>query len=287
MYLSDKIKYKVFILNSYNTKQIKGVYAMKMNELKLVYFSPTGTTRRVVMEAASAIDLKSVSYDLTVHKEKKPSLKFKNNDFVIFGIPVYAGRVPATFLEYFENLSGKDTPAALIATYGCREYEDALLELKTEVESRGFQVIGAAAFPTEHSIVRSIGLGRPNKEDLKAIADFGVQLNRRLHSETSFDNIHITVPGNTPYRKAGSAALVPKVDVTMCTECGVCAKNCPTGAIDPKVPKKTDKKKCIGCQKCLRSCKQKARYVSGTKLKILTGKLNKVCQSDKKEEIFF
>ena len=32
---------------------------MKMNELKLVYFSPTGTTRKVIMEAASGIDLKS------------------------------------------------------------------------------------------------------------------------------------------------------------------------------------------------------------------------------------
>ncbi len=259
---------------------------MKMNELKLVYFSPTGTTRKVIMEAASGIDLKSVSYDLTVHKEKKPSLKFKSNDFVIFGIPVYAGRVPATFLEYFVNLSGKDTPAALIATYGCRQYEDALLELKNEVEGRGFKVIGAAAFPTEHSIVRSIGLGRPNKQDLNTIADFGIQLNRRIHSEASFDKINITVPGNTPYKKPGAAALAPKVDVYACTLCGSCAKSCPAGAIDPKDPKKTDKKKCISCQKCVRSCKQKARYVSKTKLRILASKLNKVCQSDKKAEIF-
>ena len=259
---------------------------MKMNELKLVYFSPTGTTRKVIMEAAANIDLKSVSYDLTVHKEKKPSLKFKSNDLVLFGIPVYAGRVPAVFLEYFEALSGQGTPAALIATYGCREYEDALLELKNEVESRGFKVIGAAAFPTEHSIVRSIGLGRPNKQDLKEIADFGKQLSRRIHTESSFEPFNISVPGNTPYRKAGAASLTPKVDVTMCTECGACAKSCPAGAIDTKDPKKTNKKKCISCQKCLRSCKQKARYVSSTKMKLLTGKLNKVCQSGKKADIF-
>ncbi len=31
---------------------------MKMNELKLVYFSPTGTTRKVITEAAANIDLK-------------------------------------------------------------------------------------------------------------------------------------------------------------------------------------------------------------------------------------
>ena len=61
---------------------------MKTTELKLVYFSPTGTTRRVIMEAARQIDLKSVSFDLSVHKEKKPVLQFDETDFVLFGIPV-------------------------------------------------------------------------------------------------------------------------------------------------------------------------------------------------------
>lgn len=259
---------------------------MKMNELKLVYFSPTGTTRKVVMETAKNIHLKSVSYDLSVYKEKKPSLRFKENDFVLFGIPVYAGRVPDIFLQYFENLSGKNTPAALIATYGCREYEDALLELKNEVEQRGFKVIGAAAFPTEHSIVRSIGRGRPNKNDGKTIADFGIRLNRRITSCEAFQDIQITVPGNMPYRKPGSAGLVPKTDVNLCSECKACAKACPAGAISFTDPKKTDKKKCISCQKCVRSCKKKARYVSELKMKLLSGKLNKVCQSDKEAEIF-
>ena len=259
---------------------------MKINELKLVYFSPTGTTRRVIMEVAKNIDLKSVSFDLSIHKDKKPSLGFKENDFVLFGIPVYGGRVPKVFLQYFDNLSGNHTPAALVATYGCREYEDALLELKDEVEKRGFKVIGAAAFPVEHSIVRSIGLGRPNKNDMKTIADYGNKLNRRLISSDPFDDIQITVPGNTPYRKPGSAGLVPKTDINLCTECGSCVKACPAGAISEKDPKKIDKKKCINCQKCVRNCKQKARYVSEMKLKMLTSKLNKVCQSDKTADIF-
>ena len=94
---------------------------MKMNELKLVYFSPTGATRKAVMEAARSIDLKSVSFDFSVYKEKKPTLKFAHNDFAIFAIPVYYGRVPALFMEYLQNISGDNTPAALIATYGCRE----------------------------------------------------------------------------------------------------------------------------------------------------------------------
>ena len=44
----------------------KGEFFMKMNELGLVYFSPTGTTRKVIMETARNIDLKSVSYDLSL-----------------------------------------------------------------------------------------------------------------------------------------------------------------------------------------------------------------------------
>ena len=85
---------------------------MKMNELKLVYFSPTGTTRKVIMEVARNIDLKSVSFDLTIHKEKRAPLQFKKDDFVLFGIPVYSGRVPKTFLEYFDGLNGDSTPSA-------------------------------------------------------------------------------------------------------------------------------------------------------------------------------
>lgn len=260
---------------------------MKMNELKLVYFSPTGTTRKVIMEVAKNIDLKSVSFDLTIHKEKKPLLSFKKDDFVLFGIPVYSGRVPATFLEYFSELKGDNTPAALVATYGCREYEDALLELKTELESRGFKVIGAAAFPTEHSIVRSIGLGRPNKADMKTIADYGIQLNRRLKQEESFEHCTPQIPGNTTYRKYSKVPLTPFANVNRCTECGACAKLCPTGAISTKDPKKTNKKTCISCLKCVRSCKQKARSVSDFKLKMATRKLTKVCKNEKQADVFY
>ena len=70
---------------------------MKMNELKLIYFSPTGTTHKVVMETARSIDLKSVSFDLTIKKDLKPVAKFAPNDFALFAIPVYYGRVPALF----------------------------------------------------------------------------------------------------------------------------------------------------------------------------------------------
>ena len=255
--------------------------------MKLVYFSPTGTTRKVIMELAKNIDLKSVSFDLSIHKEKKPALNFRNNEVAVFGAPVYSGRIPATYLEYFENLSGDNTPAVITVTYGCREYEDALLELKNEVESRGFKVIAAAAFPVEHSLSQNIGARRPNKDDMKVIDEFGVKVNRLLKQEESFDAIDVKVPGNNPYRKYGSPAFTPKADVELCTKCAECAKVCPTGAIDPKKPKKVDKKKCIGCLKCVRFCPHKARYVSQRKQDALTKKLQSLCDNNKQAEMFF
>ena len=87
---------------------------MKINELKLVYFSPTGTTRRVIMETARHIGLKSVSFDFSVYKAKKPVLKFAENDFALFAAPVYGGRVPALFTEYLENVTGKALPLLLL-----------------------------------------------------------------------------------------------------------------------------------------------------------------------------
>lgn len=259
---------------------------MKMNELKLVYFSPTGTTRKTVMETARSIDLKSVSFDLSIYKEKKPVLKFAANDLALFAVPVYGGRVPALFTEYLANISGNNTPAALIVTYGCREYEDALLELKETVEKNGFKVIGAAAFPAEHSIVPMIGARRPNKADMKVISEFGLEINRRIRKEESFDHFDIQVPGNTPYRKYSKNALIPKADIGLCTECKACAKACPAGAISVKDPKKTDSRKCIGCLRCVRFCKQNARSVNSLKLRIAENKLKKVCQSDKQADIF-
>lgn len=259
---------------------------MKLRELRLVYFSPTGTTRKLIMETARNIEGKSVSHDFSVYKDKKPVLRFSDTDFALFAFPVYYGRVPSLFMEYLQNISGEGTPAALIAAYGCREYEDALLELKTELEQRGFHVIGAAAFPTQHSIVPEIGARRPNKNDLKTAAEYGTALNRKLKKEENFSDYNLKVPGSTPYRKYGKNALFPKADINLCTECGACARVCSAGAISFDDPKKTDHKKCIGCMKCIRICKQKARTVSSMKLGIAERKLKKVCDSNKTAEIF-
>lgn len=157
--------------------------------------------------------------------------------------------------------------------------------IKDRSRKRGFKVIGAAAFPAEHSIVNSIGARRPNKADLKEASEYGISLNRIIKKKilsllSIWKYREILLTENTEKR------TFPKADVSLCTECSACAKICPAGAISLDNPKKTDHDKCIGCMKCVRFCKQKARYVSAFKLNMAAKKLTKVCQSDKKAEIF-
>ena len=46
-----------------------------------------------------------------------------------------------------------------------------------------------------------------------------------------------------------------------CIRCGLCADNCPAGAIPKDAPQKVDKAKCISCLRCIQICPQSARSV--------------------------
>lgn len=53
----------------------------------------------------------------------------------------------------------------------------------------------------------------------------------------------------------------PRFDLKTCVSCGVCAKNCPQGAITMKGKPSFDKTKCICCYCCQEMCPKKAIYI--------------------------
>ena len=56
-------------------------------------------------------------------------MDFGPDDLVLFGVPVYGGRIPSPAVQTLRRMQGSRTPAVLVAAYGNREYDDALLEL--------------------------------------------------------------------------------------------------------------------------------------------------------------
>ena len=79
-------------------------------------------------------------------------------------MPVYAGRIPPICSEMLLHLKGHNTPAIITVAFGNRDYDDALLELKSLLENNGFLVIGAGAFVAQHSIFPKVGKGRPDEK---------------------------------------------------------------------------------------------------------------------------
>ncbi len=104
---------------------------MKFNSTKLIYFSPTGTTRNIIEAIAQGIEPDTISaFDLTLPETNKPQVDISGRDLAIIGAPVYDGRIPSDARKRLEHIDGDGAAAILLATCGNREYEDALLELK-------------------------------------------------------------------------------------------------------------------------------------------------------------
>ena len=59
-----------------------------------VYFSPTGNTKKSVEAMAAALSDKYEVLDLTAYENRAVEREFGADEFVIFGMPVYAGRIP-------------------------------------------------------------------------------------------------------------------------------------------------------------------------------------------------
>jgi len=259
---------------------------MITEKINLVYFSPTGSSKRVLQFIGKQTGINSEEFDYTEYKNRDMNLNFKDKEAAIFGIPVYGGRVPGPAAQRFSNITGNGTPAVLIATYGNREYEDALIELKDIVEERGFKVIAAAAVVTEHSIVRTIANGRPDSKDLKEIAEFTSRFMKKLEGIPSLpETDDFQVKGNRPYKKVNPFPLNPRAGAD-CTKCGVCADACPVNAIPPDSPENTDKKLCISCMRCVMVCPEGSRKLGSAEMQMVEKHLSDLCKTEKRAEFF-
>ena len=253
-------------------------------KIQFVYFSPTDTTKKVLhaMFDNNSLGAEIVEHNLTDSKFSEIETEFDADTVVVFGVPVYSGRVPKTAVDRFQNLKGKNTNTILVVTYGNRDFDDALLELSDIVSGNGFKVISAAAVVTEHSVARQIAAGRPNKKDMQQLEKYGEQIiNMDMSKEKT-----IEISGNFPYREYQNTPFKPKGNKN-CTECGLCAKMCPVNAIQADNFKITDKSVCISCMRCVKYCPKNARNLSKLEQYIAHKFILSKCNGEKENQIFF
>jgi ferredoxin/menaquinone-dependent protoporphyrinogen IX oxidase len=269
---------------------------MKLRLLKLVYFSPTGTTKKIVEAIAQGINHSTTEIvDITKPEGRRQQLQISENELLVIGVPVYFGRVQTNAIEWLHTIEARNTPTVCVVVYGNREYDDALLELKDTAVKVGGLPIACAAFIGEHSFSSyetPIAAGRPDADDLNRAKSFGQKIMDKILSVPSNNHIaEITVPGKYPYinmtdtRKMLSSIGLIAVDDS-CLQCGVCAQHCPVGAIDSESSASIDRGKCILCNACIKVCPENARKINNDTIKNIALRLSQTCQ-DRKGPIFF
>lgn len=108
-----------------------------VNQTKLFYYSPTGTSKKIAHAVCKGITSNQLSEtDLTFMEAQAEQIH--DNQLAIFVMPVYAGRIAPTALQRMSGIQGKNTPAVAIVVYGNRHYDDALLELCDVLKQQGF-----------------------------------------------------------------------------------------------------------------------------------------------------
>ena len=242
-----------------------------MKKLNIMYFSPTGTTAKVLHEIGDKLldsgDIKKGDIiDFTYPSRREHSILLSKNDILLIGVPVYAGRVPNVLLNYLNSIKGEKSIAIPIVLYGNRDYDDALIELNDILIQNGFNVIAAASFIGEHSFSYTLAKDRPNLEDLSIARNFGDSIYNKIISNIDGE-LHIK--GNRPYReyyipkdKEGNPVdirkVIPKTNDN-CIDCKICVKVCPMRSIDYENVGRLNGI-CIKCGACIKKCPMVAKY---------------------------
>lgn len=213
------------------------------------------------------------SIDFTPPAARQEVYAFDRGDVVVFGVPVIAGRVPNVLLKFLDTLKGGGAAAIPVVLYGNRNFDDALIELRDILQSKGFRAFAAGAFIGEHSFSRVLAKGRPDAADLLVAEELADRAAEKLLADPegeTFTKGPVYVDGQQPLRpyyqprdRQGNHINIlkvkPKLDPDKCDGCGICISVCPMGSIKPEAPGIVDGI-CIKCCGCEKLCPKGALY---------------------------
>ena len=244
---------------------------MSITKVWALCYSATGNTDKltsaVAAAAAKKLDVPMEAIPFTKPAERTVDRAFGPNALVVVGSPTYAGKMPNKIMPDFrERLTGNGAAAVAVVTFGNRAFDNSLAELTALLGEKGFAVVAGGALAARHAFPAELAGLRPGILDMREAAQLGEKAAQKL---LDGDLTPPAVPGDAqaPYyvpkgtdgQPAKFLKAKPVTNLAKCTNCGACARVCPTGAIDPNnIADVTGV--CIKCQACIRKCTKHAKY---------------------------
>lgn len=245
-----------------------------------VSFSPAGSTKKVTdyigEQIAKKLQIPCKNLEFTLPSEREKSYIFGEDELVIVGSPTYAGKLPNKILPDFQTkLTGQNTLAVPVVTFGNRSFDNALAELNSVLSQHGFVPVAGAALVCRHVFLESVATNRPDESDMQEIQNFILRIVseidrwREIMNQPEGKSRSLTVEGdaNAPYyvplgldhKPVNFLKAKPVTKKELCDNCGICATVCPMGSIDAD-DVTTVSRICIKCNACIMKCPKQAKY---------------------------
>lgn len=247
--------------------------------LRTIYFSATGTSKKVALAISQSIATEFVVEDITFQSLQNTT--YATNDLLCVAVPVYGGGVTPVALKRLEAIRGNNTPAVVVVVYGNRNFERAAVQMSDFLAERGFITIAVAAFVGEHSYSTEqypIAVGRPAEGDINDAKHFGQLVKEKLARgiesvdvsalqcpDSGEENVKAFVEfvkGYQAEQAKNPIKLLPITDEDRCVMCGVCVDVCPMEAIDRENVSVVDSTLCIKCCACVKECPKEAKTLN-------------------------
>ncbi len=240
-----------------------------MSDLKTqtIFFSPTNSTLKITTTISDALKFEKLKdLNLTFPSKREMENIGAEADILIFGAPVYIGKVPSMIIPTIKNMIGKNRWIVPIAVYGNARQGNALSEMIYLFRERGFRILAAASFIGEHSFTSNdfkLAENRPDFNDLKIARSFGYKIREKLESAPS----EIDIVGQKPdisqlnsEKRARNLINIIRAHDERCNHCMGCWSACPTGAID-MITLEINEDECIKCCACVKCCNFNVREI--------------------------
>ncbi len=243
-----------------------------MDSIRAVYFSPTGGTKAIVSyiseKLAEGLHIPVEYDDITLPADRRRKHAYTENELLVIGTSVYAGRVPNKIMpDLLEYLEGSYTKAVVISTFGNRSADDANKELRQILEKKNFVPVGSAEIANRHVFSNKIGQNRPDAEDRRDIDQWIRKIVDNLENDRGNILRSVLQEELQPYYRPLGEDLQPAAFLKAkpgtvelkCIHCGLCGKKCPMESISMENTSEITGV-CIKCQACVKLCPTDAKY---------------------------